>query len=165
MTLALYPASFDPITNGHLDVATRAAHIFDELVVAAFHATSKGNRLFSTDERLEMLRESLQHLPNVRVELYTGLTAYYALDIGARAIVRGLRTVSDFEWELQLTQNYRMLAPELEVCCLMTSQNYSFLSSSMVKEIARFGGDITGMVPPEVAKRLYKAYGVEKYGR
>jgi pantetheine-phosphate adenylyltransferase len=162
--LALYAASFDPVTNGHVDVATRAARLFDELVVAAFHATSKANRLFSTEERIEMLSESLKHLPNVRVESYTGLTAHYALEIGAVAIVRGLRTVSDFEWELQLTQNYRMLAPDLEVCCLMTSPNNSFMSSSMVKEIARFGGDITKMVPPLVAQRLYAAYGITNYG-
>lgn len=165
MTLALYPASFDPVTYGHVDVAERAAHLFDELVVAAFHASSKGNRLFSTEERLEMLQLSLKHLPNVRIESYTNLTAYYALEIGAKAIVRGLRTVSDFEWELQLTQNYRTLAPELEVVCLMTSQNYSFMSSSMVKEIARFGGDVSKMVPPHVAQNLYAAYGITKYGR
>lgn len=163
-TLALYPASFDPVTYGHVDVATRASHLFDELVVAAFHATSKGNRLFSTEERIEMLQNSLKHLPKVRVETYTNLTAYYALEIGATAIVRGLRTVSDFEWELQLTQNYRTLAPELEVCCLITSPQYSFMSSSMVKEIARFGGDITKMVPPMVAEKLYAAYGITKYG-
>jgi pantetheine-phosphate adenylyltransferase len=161
--LAIYAASFDPVTNGHVDVATRAARLFDELVVAAFHATSKANRLFTTEERVEMLQISLKHLPNVRVESYTGLTAYYALEVGATAIVRGLRTVSDFEWELQLTQNYRMLAPDLEVCCLMTSPNNSFMSSSMVKEIARFGGDISQMVPPHVAERLYTAYGVTKY--
>ncbi len=165
MTMALYPASFDPVTYGHVDVAERAAHLFDELVVAAFHASSKGNRLFSTEERLEMLQISLKHLPNVRIESYTNLTAYYALEIGAKAIVRGLRTVSDFEWELQLTQNYRTLAPELEVVCLMTSQNYSFMSSSMVKEIARFGGDVSKMVPPHVAKNLYAAYGITKFGR
>jgi pantetheine-phosphate adenylyltransferase len=160
LTLAVYAASFDPVTNGHVDVATRAAHIFDELIVAAFHATSKANRLFSTEERVEMLQDALKHLPNVRIENYTGLTAYYAKEVGAKAIVRGLRTVSDFEWELQLTQNYRTLVPELEVVCLMTSPNNSFMSSSMIKEIARFGGDISNMVPPNVAKRLYEAYGI-----
>ncbi|MEI6044625.1 MAG: pantetheine-phosphate adenylyltransferase [Chloroflexota bacterium] len=162
MTLAIYPASFDPVTNGHVDIAARASRLFDELVVAAFHATSKSNRLFTTEERLEMLQDSLRHLPNVRVESYTGLTAYHAREIGANVIVRGLRTVSDFEWELQLTQNYRTLVPGMEIVCLMTSQNYSFMSSSMVKEIARFGGDITGMVPPQVAERLYTAYGITK---
>jgi pantetheine-phosphate adenylyltransferase len=158
VTLAIYPASFDPVTNGHLDVARRAAHLFDELVVAAFDAPSK-NLLFTTEERVAMLKESLFDLPNVRVESYTGLTAYHALEIGAKVIVRGLRTVSDFEWELQLAQNYRHLAPNLEIACLMTSQNYSFMSSSMVKEIAKWGGDVSQMVPPHVKARLYERYG------
>lgn len=158
MTLAIYPASFDPVTNGHLDVARRAAHLFDELVVSAFDAPSK-NLLFTTEERVAMLKESLFDLPNVRVESYTGLTAYHALEIGAKVIVRGLRTVSDFEWELQLAQNYRHLAPNLEIACLMTSQNYSFMSSSMVKEIAKWGGDVSQMVPPHVKTRLYERYG------
>ena len=158
MTIALYPASFDPVTNGHLDVARRAAHLFDELVVAAFDAPSK-HLLFTTDERVAMLEESLKDIPNVRVESYTGLTAYHALQIGAKVIVRGLRTVSDFEWELQLAQNYRHLAPDLEIACLMTSQNYSFMSSSMVKEIAKWGGDVSQMVPDHVKLELYRRFG------
>jgi pantetheine-phosphate adenylyltransferase len=155
---ALYPASFDPVTNGHIDVARRATLLFDELVVAVFDAPSK-NLLFTTDERVDMIRQSLEDLPNVRVESYTGLTAHHAIDIGAKVIVRGLRTVSDFEWELQLAQNYRHLAPDLEIACLMTSQNYSFMSSSMVKEIAKWGGDVSQMVPPHVMARLYEKYG------
>jgi pantetheine-phosphate adenylyltransferase len=158
VTLALYPASFDPITNGHLDVARRAAHLFDYLVVAAFDTPSK-NLLFTTEERVAMLKESLSDLTNIRIESYTGLTAYYALEIGAKAIVRGLRTISDFEWELQLAQNYRHLAPELEIVCLMTSQNYSFMSSSMIKEIAKLGGDVSHMVPPHVKNKLYERFG------
>ncbi len=158
MILALYPASFDPVTNGHLDVARRASRLFDELVVAAFDAPSK-NLLFTTEERVAMLKESLHDLPNIRVESYTGLTAYHAMEIGAKVIVRGLRTVSDFEWELQLAQNYRHLAPELEIACLMTSQNYSFMSSSMVKEIAKWGGDVSQMVPPHVQNQLFRRFG------
>ena len=158
MTLALYPASFDPVTNGHIDVAQRAAQIWDELVVAAFDAPSK-NLLFSTAERVAMLQEALGDLPNVRVQSYTGLTAHYAVEIGAKVIVRGLRTVSDFEWELQLAQNYRHLAPQVESACLMTSQNYSFMSSSMVKEIAKWGGDVSQMVPAHVQSELYKRFG------
>ena len=158
MIRALYPASFDPVTNGHIDVARRATLLFDELVVAVFDAPSK-NLLFTTDERVDMIRQSLEDLPNVRVESYTGLTAHHAIDIGAKVIVRGLRTVSDFEWELQLAQNYRHLAPDLEIACLMTSQNYSFMSSSMVKEIAKWGGDVSQMVPPHVMARLYEKYG------
>lgn len=158
MIRALYPASFDPVTNGHIDVAQRATQLFDELVVAVFDAPSK-NLLFTTDERVDMIRQSLEYLPNVRVESYTGLTAYHAIDIGAKVIVRGLRTVSDFEWELQLAQNYRHLAPDLEIACLMTSQNYSFMSSSMVKEIAKWGGDVSQMVPGHVKDRLYEKFG------
>ncbi len=160
MILALYPASFDPITNGHIDVARRAARLFDKLLVAAFDAPSK-SLLFTTDERVAMLKESLNDLPNVEVGSYTGLTATYATEIGARVIVRGLRTVSDFEWELQLAQNYRHLAPDLEIACLMTSQNYSFMSSSMVKEIAKWGGDVSQMVPMHVKDRLYSRFGRE----
>ena len=158
MIRALYPASFDPVTNGHIDVAQRATQLFDELVVAVFDAPSK-NLLFTTDERVDMIRQALDDLPNVRVESYTGLTAYHAIDIGAKVIVRGLRTVSDFEWELQLAQNYRHLAPDLEIACLMTSQNYSFMSSSMVKEIAKWGGDISQMVPAHVKDRLFEKFG------
>lgn len=158
MIRALYPASFDPITNGHIDVARRATQLFDELVVAVFDAPSK-NLLFTTDERVDMIRQALTDLPHVRVESYVGLTAHHALDIGAKVIVRGLRTVSDFEWELQLAQNYRHIAPDLEIACLMTSQNYSFMSSSMVKEIAKWGGDVSQMVPPHVQARLYEKYG------
>ncbi|HEX2915188.1 MAG TPA: pantetheine-phosphate adenylyltransferase [Chloroflexia bacterium] len=158
MILALYPASFDPVTNGHLDVARRAAALFDELVVAAFDAPSK-NLLFTTEERVAMIKEALKDLQNVRVESYTGLTAHHAVEIGAKVIVRGLRTVSDFEWELQLAQNYRHIAPNLEIACLMTSQNYSFMSSSMVKEIAKWGGDVSQMVPPHVMQALYQRYG------
>ena len=158
MIRALYPASFDTVTNGHIDVARRATLLFDELVVAVFDAPSK-NLLFTTDERVDMIRQSLEDLPNVRVESYTGLTAHHALAIGAKVIVRGLRTVSDFEWELQLAQNYRHLAPDLEIACLMTSQNYSFMSSSMVKEIAKWGGDVSQMVPPHVMARIFEKYG------
>ena len=158
MILALYPASFDPVTNGHIDIAQRAANLFDELVVAAFNAPSK-NLLFSTDERIAMLKESLDGLPNVRVQSYTGLTVHYALEIGAKVIVRGLRSVSDFDYELQLAQNYRHLVPSIEVACLMTSQNYSFMSSSMVKDIAKWGGDVSQLVPPHVKTQLYKQFG------
>ena len=158
MILALYPASFDPVTNGHLDIARRAATIFDELVVAAFDAPNK-NVLFTTSERMAMLEEALQDLPNVRVGSYTGLTTQYAVEIGAKVIVRGLRTISDFEWEMQLAQNYRHLAPGIESACLMTSQNYSFMSSSMVKEIAKLGGDVDQMVPNHVKRALYNRFG------
>ena len=158
MTLALYPASFDPVTNGHLDIAQRAAHLFDELIVAVFDAPSK-SLLFTTEERVNMITKALENVPNVRIQSYTGLTAHYALEIDAKVIVRGLRTISDFEWEMQLAQNYRHISPSLEVICLMTNQNYSFMSSSMVKEIAKWGGDISGMVPTHVKTAVYDRFG------
>ncbi len=161
LRLALYPASFDPISNGHIDVAMRASRLFDELVVAAYDSPSK-NILFSTAERVEMLQEAFKGVPNIRVTSYVGLTVHYAQQIGAIAIVRGLRTVSDFEYELQLTHNYRHLAPDVEICCLMTGQNFSYLSSTMIKEIGRLGGDINQMVPAFVADKVYAAFGIAK---
>ena len=161
LRLALYPASFDPVTNGHIDVALRASRLFDELIVAATDSPSK-NILFNTEERVDMLKEAFKEVPNIRVTKFRGLTVQYAQQIGAIAVVRGLRTVSDFEWELQLAHNYRHLAPEVEICCLMTSQQFSYLSSSMVKEIGRLGGDISKMVPPHVEAKLYQAFGIEK---
>lgn len=160
MTLALYPGSFDPVTNGHLDIASRASRLFERLIVAVFDSPSK-NLMFTTAERVAMLEESLKDLPNVQVSSYVGLTTTHALEIGAKVIVRGLRTVSDFEWELQLAQNYRHLAPDVEMACLITSQNHSFMSSSMVKDIAKWGGDISQMVPPHVKVQLYHKFGRE----
>jgi pantetheine-phosphate adenylyltransferase len=108
-----------------------------------------------------MIKEALKNIPNVRVDKYKQLTTHYAQDIGATVIIRGLRTVSDFDYELQLTQNYRNLNPDIEICCLMTSQHYSYIASSMVKEIARLGGDISAMVPPHVARKIYAAFNIE----
>lgn len=155
MTVAIYPATFDPITNGHVDIATRAADIFDRLIVAVYARPSK-SLLFNTEERLEMTREALAHLPNVTVESYDGLTVEFARRVGAQVIVRGLRVLSDFEWEFQLALTNRKLAPDVDTVCLMTSQEYSFLSSSVVKEVAMLGGDLNGMVPPHVIPRLQK---------
>ncbi|MER3400752.1 MAG: pantetheine-phosphate adenylyltransferase [Thermoflexus sp.] len=153
MTRALFPASFDPIHYGHIDIATRAAAIFDELVVGVYERPSK-SLLFTLEERLALVREALQHLPNVTVMAYGGLTVDFARRIGARVIVRGLRVVSDFELELQMALTNKQLAPEIEVVCLMTSRDYAFISSSIVREIALLGGDISAMVPPHVARAL-----------
>lgn len=153
MTVSIYPATFDPITNGHVDIATRAAAIFDRLIVAVYARPLK-SLLFSTEERLAMTREALKHLPNVSVESYDGLTVYYAREQGAQVVVRGLRVLSDFEWEFQLALTNRNLAQDIDTVCLMTSQEYSFLSSSVVKEIAMLGGSLEGMVPPHVIKAL-----------
>lgn len=153
MTRALFPASFDPIHYGHIDIATRAAAIFDELVVGVYERPSK-SLLFTPEERLALVREALQHLPNVTVMAYGGLTVDFARRIGARVIVRGLRVVSDFELELQMALTNKQLAPEIEVVCLMTSRDYAFISSSIVREIALLGGDVSAMVPPHVARAL-----------
>jgi pantetheine-phosphate adenylyltransferase len=158
MAVAIYPASFDPITYGHMDVATRAAAIFDTLILAVYDRPLK-NLLFSTDERIRLVTEAVEHLPNVRVDTYSELTVDYARRIGAKVIVRGLRAVTDFEHEFQMAHiNYR-LYPEVDVVCLMASQEYSFLSSSAVKEIAALGGNIEFMVAPHVERALRRVYG------
>jgi pantetheine-phosphate adenylyltransferase len=155
MTVAIYPATFDPITNGHVDIATRAAGIFDHLVVAVYDRPLK-SLLFGTAERLEMTREALGHLSNVTVESYDELTVDFARQMGAQVVVRGLRVLSDFEWEFQLALTNRKLAPDVDTVCLMTSQEFSFLSSSVVKEVAMLGGDLDGLVPPHVIRHLHR---------
>jgi pantetheine-phosphate adenylyltransferase len=153
MTIAVYPGTFDPITNGHVDIATRAARLFDRLVVAVYDRPFK-NLLFSTAERVAMTEEALKELPNVTVRSYTGLTVNFAQSVGARVIVRGLRVMSDFELEFQMAlTNYR-LAPGIDTVCLMSGQKYQFLSSSIAKEIAMVGGCIDEMVPSHVAAAL-----------
>lgn len=150
---AVYPGSFDPPTMGHLDIIQRAARLFDELVVA-IAVNAQKQPLFSLEERLQMLQECCAHLSNVRVATLEGLLAHFAQQIGACAIVRGLRAVSDFEYEFQMATMNRQLAPEIDTCFLMTHQQYAFLSSSIVKEVARLGGSVDGLVPPNVARRL-----------
>jgi pantetheine-phosphate adenylyltransferase len=153
MTIAVYPAAFDPITNGHIDIASRAAEIFERVVVGVYDRPSK-TLLFSTDERVEMAQKALAHLPNVTVERYDDLTVLFARTSGAKVIVRGLRVLSDFEWELQLALTNRKLAPDVDTVCLMASQEYSFLSSSLVKEIGLLGGDIEELAPSHVVTAL-----------
>jgi pantetheine-phosphate adenylyltransferase len=154
MTRAIYPATFDPITWGHVDIATRAANFFGEVIVGVYDRPLK-NLVFSPEERWQMTREALVELPNVRVERYTGLTVEFARQQEATVIVRGLRVLSDFEWEFQLALTNRNLASDIDTICLMASQEYSFLSSSVVKEVAFAGGDITELVPPHVAEALF----------
>lgn len=153
MTSAIYPASFDPITLGHVDVARRAAFIFEELIVGVY-SRPMDNLLFSLPERLTMTKAALIDLPNVRVEPYNGLTVEFARQHNAHAIVRGLRMASDFEWELQLSLLNRTLEPEIETVCLMASQQYSFISSALLKDIARNNGNIDHLAPPIVVKAL-----------
>ena len=157
MTIAIYPATFDPITNGHIDIAARAATIFDELI-AAVYARPLKRLLFSTEERLAMTRQALKHLPNVSVESYDCLTVDFACQEDAQVVVRGLRVLSDFEWEFQLALTNRKLAPDIDTVCLMASQEYSFLSSSVVKEVAMAGGCIDNMVSAHVASALKQKF-------
>ncbi|MBC8248594.1 MAG: pantetheine-phosphate adenylyltransferase [Anaerolineales bacterium] len=157
MTIAIYPATFDPITNGHIDIAERAAAIFDKLI-AAVYARPLKRLLFSAEERLAMTRQALEHLPNVSVESYDCLTVDFARQKGAQVMVRGLRVLSDFEWEFQLALTNRKLIPDIDTICLMTSQEYSFLSSSVVKEVAMAGGCIDSMVPTHVTAALKRKF-------
>ncbi|EOW1565973.1 pantetheine-phosphate adenylyltransferase [Listeria monocytogenes] len=144
--IAVIPGTFDPITNGHLDIIERAAKIFDVLYVSVLNNSSK-KPLFTIEERMEMIRQVTAHLPNVQVESASGLTVDYAATRGATAIVRGLRAVSDFEYEMQIASMNRTLNAEIETFFVMTNTKYSFLSSSMVKEVAQYQGDISELVP------------------
>lgn len=150
---AIYPGSFDPVTNGHLDIIERAARTFDELIVAV--AVNKEKRpLFSVEERVELLREACGHLNNVQVDYFNGLTVDYVESKGAKVIIRSLRAVSDFEYELQMALTNKRLNDRVETLFMMTSAEYSFLSSSIVKELAELGAPLTGLVPPIVEDRL-----------
>jgi len=151
--IAIYPGTFDPIHLGHVDIATRAATIFDELVVAVYDRPAK-HLMFTVEERVELARQALSDLPNVRVTSYGGLTSEFARQVEAQAIVRGLRVISDFELEYQMALTNRQLAPEVESVCLMTRQAHAFLSSSIVKEIALLEGNVSGMASPHVAAAL-----------
>jgi len=153
--IAVCPGSYDPITNGHLDVIARTAGMFDEVVVAIVnHPVRKGTTLFSTEERLSFIDEATAHLPNVRSTSFDVLIVEFAESLGARAIVKGLRAISDFEYEMEMNQLNRMQAPEVDTLYLMASPQYSFLSSSGVKELAMFDGKIDDLVPERVARRL-----------
>jgi pantetheine-phosphate adenylyltransferase len=155
MTRAIYPATFDPITNGHIDIAERAAKIFNELVVGVYDRPMK-SLLLSIEDRLALTRQALKHVKNIRVEGYSGLTVNFAREQEAGYIVRGLRALSDFEWELQLSLANYSLDPDIETICLMASQDHSFLSSSVLKEIALNGGSINHLAPPCVVEALSK---------
>ncbi|EAD2562846.1 pantetheine-phosphate adenylyltransferase [Listeria monocytogenes] len=151
--IAVIPGTFDPITNGHLDIIERAAKIFDVLYVSVLNNSSK-KPLFTIEERMEMIRQVTAHLPNVQVESASGLTVDYAATRGATAIVRGLRAVSDFEYEMQIASMNRTLNADIETFFVMTNTKYSFLSSSMVKEVAQYQGDISELVPEIVNKAV-----------
>ena len=156
--IAVCPGSYDPITHGHVDVITRASQMFDELIVAVVNASvRKSKSLFSAEERIGFIETATSHLGNVRVEPFSSLVVEFARERGAKAIVKGLRAISDFEYELEMNQLNRQLASDIESIYLMASPQYSFLSSSGVKEIATFGGDVSELVPEPVARRLKEA--------
>jgi len=154
---AVYPGSFDPITLGHLDIISRACQLFDRIIVAILVNPHK-TPLFTLNERLEQIRSATRHLPQVEVDSFSGLTVTYARMRNAKILIRGLRAISDFEMELQMAHTNKTLAPEIETMFLATSNEYSFLSSSVVKEIARFGGPVDHLVPAEVAIALSQKF-------
>ncbi|MFH0727592.1 MAG: pantetheine-phosphate adenylyltransferase [Pseudomonadota bacterium] len=156
-TLAIYPGSFDPITNGHMDLIKRGIGLFDKIIVAILVNSSK-NPLFSVEERIEILKESLKDLPNIEVDTFSGLLVDYAARKKATAILRGMRAVSDFEYEFQLALMNRRLNRKVETVFLMTGLRWIFTSSSIIKEAARFGGDISGMVPPFANEKLKEKF-------
>ncbi len=153
MIRAVYPGTFDPVTNGHLDVIERAAKIFDELIVAVTTNPAK-TPWFTLEERVEMLKECCSHLPNVTVEAFDGLLVNFVRQKGAKVIIKGLRAVTDFDYEFQMAAINRKLAPEIETLFLMTSLPYAYLSSSAVKEVASLNGCLKDLVPENVVKRL-----------
>jgi len=153
LRVALYPGSFDPVTKGHVDIAARAATLFDHLVLGVFDTPAK-DIFFTSGERVEMLREAVAHLPNVSVESYSCLTVEFVKEIGAKFIVRGLRMGSDFEREFDMALMNQRLDPEIDTVCLMSSAEYQFISSSLLKEVAEGGGDVSVFVPECVALAL-----------
>jgi len=157
LAIALIPGSFDPVTNGHLDIMERTARYFDEVIVAVIRNPQKAEALFTLEEREDMIREVTTHLPNVRVDFFKGLLVDFAQKRGVGAIVKGLRAVSDFDYELQMAQMNVALSG-IDTLFIPTAPQHSFLSSSLVREVARFGGDVTSMVPPQVAQRLKERF-------
>lgn len=160
MTVAIYPGSFDPITLGHVDLAKRAARLFDQVIVAVYARSEKPGALFAVDERVELASLALAEVKNITVESFSGLAVEYARACGASTIVRGLRAVSDFEYEFKLAHMNAHLAPEIEVVCLMTSSRHSFISSSLIREVASLGGDLRGLVPEQVLTALHRRFQV-----
>ena len=161
MKRAIYPGSFDPVTYGHIDIIGRAAEIFDELIVAILNNKAK-TPLFSVTERVNILNEVVKDIPNVSVQSYEGLLVDFAAANNAGVIVRGLRAVTDFDYELQLAQTNRVLDKGVDTVFLTTSLRYAYLSSSTVREVASYGGDISKFVPPFVASKTYEKFGINK---
>jgi pantetheine-phosphate adenylyltransferase len=151
--VAVFPGSFDPLTNGHIDIIRRGAKLFDRIIVAVLTNAAK-TPLFSVDERLAIIRENLRDTPNVEADSFDGLVVDYARAKGATVLVRGLRGISDFEYELQMAMMNRQLDPAIETVFMMPAEQYTYVSSRLMKEVMALGGNITGLVPPDVEKRL-----------
>ena len=156
-TIAVYPGSFDPVTNGHIDLIQRSAALFDKVVVAILRNSSK-TPLFSVDERKEMLESAVREIPNVVITDFSGLLVDFAERLGASVIIRGIRAISDYEYELQMALINRRLANHLETVFMLPAETYSFVSSKLIKEIASHGGAVNGLVPEEVERRLHKRF-------
>lgn len=157
MITAIYPGSFDPVTNGHLDIITRAAKLFEKLVIGIYDRPDK-TLLFTTDERLELVKQSTVALPDVEVRVFSGLAINFAKEVKAQTIVRGLRMSADFEREFDLAMMHKTLSPEIEIACLMSDLKYQFLSSSLLKEAAQLGGDVSELVPEHVVIALKEKF-------
>ena len=157
MTIVIYPGAFDPVTNGHLDIAARASKLFEKVIIGVYDTPAK-NIMFTTEERVELVRQSITDLPNVEVTCFTGLTVDFAKKVGARAIVRGLRVGADFEREFEMALMNKNLSPDCELVCLMANLKYQFLSSSLLKEVARLGGKVEGLVPKAVLAALREKF-------
>lgn len=157
MTVALYPGSFDPITKGHLDIVTRAAKIFDKVILGIYDTPTK-HLLFTTEERVNLAKRATAHLANVEVRAFSSLTVEFAREVGAKTLVRGLRMGGDFEREFNMAMLNKKLEPDLELVCFMASLEYQFLSSSLLKEAASLGGNIDNLVPPAVAEALKQKF-------
>ncbi len=157
MTIAVYPGTFDPITNGHVDIVTRASTLFDKLIIAIYDRPEK-HLLFSLEERVEMARKVVTGLPNTSVTSFTGLSVDFTHKVKGTVMIRGLRANSDFEREFEMALMNKKLAPDIELVCLMTTSQYQFLSSSLIKEVAKLGGCLDGMVPDHVAVALKEKF-------
>ena len=153
MRIAVYPGSFDPVTNGHLNIIRRASRLYDRLVVGVLDNTTK-NPLFSAQERKEMINGQIKDLPNVSCDTFSGLLVDFTKQNGASVIVKGLRTVADFEYEFQMALLNKALDPECETVFMMTDSKYSYISSSMVKSVAKYKGELDGLIPPEVIEKI-----------
>jgi len=155
VTIAIYPGAFDPITNGHLDIAVRAAKIFEKVIIGVYDTPAK-DLLFTTEERVDLVRQVVADCPAIEVESFTGLVVGFAKKVGAQTIVRGLRSGADFEREFEMALMNKKLSPDYELVCLMTDLTYQFLSSGLIKEVASLGGEINDLVPEAVAEALKK---------